>query len=143
MNHSLSSGSTPARRECADVLFDHVDFRVGDVGRVRLLYDALLLEMGYTDVHEDSDSVGYHRPSERGDDAFFWIVHEDGHAANGTRVAFGAASRAEVDRLAAIVREHGARSFEPPHLVAEYGPSYYASFFEDAEGNKLEICCRL
>jgi hypothetical protein len=124
------------------VLFDHVDFRVGDVPRVRPLYDALFDAMGYHDRHEESDSVGYHRVGETGADAFFWIVHEEGHVANGTRVAFAAASRAEIDRLAAIARDHGAQAYEAPHLVTEYGPSYYASFFEDAEGNKLEICCR-
>jgi glyoxylase I family protein len=124
------------------MLFDHVDFRVGSLSRVRPLYDALLGAMGYTHVNEDSESAGYHRPGETGAEAFFWIVHEDGHAPNGTRVAFGAGSRAEVDRLSEIARERGAREYEPPQLVTEYGPAYYASFFEDAEGNKLEICCR-
>ncbi|HUY40738.1 MAG TPA: glyoxalase [Candidatus Dormibacteraeota bacterium] len=124
------------------MLYDHIDFRVANVALVRPLYDALLVEMGYTDQHDDAESVGYHRPNEAGTDAFFWIVQQDGHVPNGTRVAFAAQSRAEVDRLAATVREHGAREFEPPQLVAEYGPSYYAAFFEDAEGNALEICCR-
>ncbi len=96
------------------MLYDHIDFRVANVALVRPLYDALLVAMGYRDVH----------------------------APNGSRVAFAATSRARVDRLAAIAREHGAREFEPPQLVAEYGPSYYAAFFEDAEGNALEICCR-
>jgi hypothetical protein len=27
-------------------------------------------------------------------------------------------------------------------LCAEYSPGYYAVFFEDPDGNKLEICCR-
>lgn len=124
------------------MLIDHVDLRVGSLTKVRPLYDALADAMGYTDLHVDSDSVGYHRPNESGDDAFIWIVQEDGHLPNGTRVAFAAGSRAEVDDLSALARERGARAFEPPQLVTEYGPNYYASFFEDAEGNKLEICCR-
>ena len=53
-----------------------------------------------------------------------------------------AADRAEVDRLAAIAREAGAAAFEAPHVCEEYTPFYYAAFFEDADGNKLEICYR-
>lgn len=124
------------------MLIDHVDLRVGSVAKVRHFYDALLGAMGYTDVHVDSESVGYHRPDETGDDAFLWVVHEDDHAPGGTRVAFAAPSRADVDRLSALARASGAREFEPPQLVTEYGPTYYAAFFEDPDGNKLEICCR-
>ena len=51
-------------------------------------------------------------------------------------------SRAEVDRLAEIARASGATAFEPPHVCEEYTPFYYATFFEDADGNKLEICYR-
>ena len=124
------------------MLYDHVDFRVGNVARVRPLYDALFSAWGYTDLHVDSESVGYHRPNETGDDAFFWIVREEAHVPNGTRVAFAAGSRAEVDRLTALAIANGARATEGPLLMTEYGPNYYASFFEDAEGNKLELCCR-
>ncbi|MGH7737844.1 MAG: VOC family protein [Candidatus Tyrphobacter sp.] len=124
------------------MLVDHVDLRVGDVAKVRALYDALAGAMGYTDVHVESGSVGYHRSNETGEDAFFWIVCEAGHAPNGTRIAFGATSRAEVDRLTEIARANGARDIDGPLLMTEYGSNYYASFFDDAEGNKLEICCR-
>lgn len=122
--------------------YDHVDARVGELAKVRPLYDALFTAMGYVDLHVETDSVGYHRPNESGSDPFIWIVEEKGHRPNGTRIAFAARSRAEVDRLAKITQEAGARAFESPQLIAEYGPNYYATFFEDGEGNKLEICCR-
>jgi catechol 2,3-dioxygenase-like lactoylglutathione lyase family enzyme len=124
------------------MLFDHVDLRVGDIRRCRTLYDALLPAMGYSKINADEESAGYHRPGETGAEPFIWLVEERSHTPNGMRVAFHAASRSEVDRLAAIAQAHGATSFEPAQLVTEYGPSYYATFFEDAEGNKLEICCR-
>jgi hypothetical protein len=47
-----------------------------------------------------------------------------------------------VDRLSSVAQNAGATAFEPPALIEEYSPFYYASFFEDAEGNKLEICFR-
>jgi predicted lactoylglutathione lyase len=57
------------------------------------------------------------------------------------RIAFRASSREEVDRLAEVARAAGARDVDGPE---PYGgsPRYYAVFFEDVDGNKLEICYR-
>lgn len=124
------------------MLLDHVDFRVSDFAKSRALYDALLPAMGYTKVNEDAESAGYHQPGETGAEPFFWLARDPKHKPNGTRVAFGARDRAEVNRLAEVARSAGATAFEAPAIIKEYGPRYYAAFFEDAEGNKLEICCR-
>jgi catechol-2,3-dioxygenase len=126
----------------SETLFDHVDLRTGNLALVRSLYDALMIAMGYTDLHVEEDSIGYHRENETQDDGFIWLVEEKPHRPNGTRIAFAAPNRSAVDRLSSLAKDAGARAFEPPHLVTEYGPAYYASFFEDAEGNKLEICSR-
>ena len=124
------------------MLLDHVDMRVSELELVRPLYDALLPAMGYTKINADEDSAGYHLPDESGAEPFIWLAADPAHRPNETRIAFAAAARGEVDRLAAIAQAAGARAFEPPQLVTEYGVNYYAAFFEDAEGNKLEICCR-
>lgn len=124
------------------MLFDHVDMRVRDLARTRPLYDALLPAMGYTKANADEESVGYHLPDETGAEPFIWVIEHSGHRPGATRIAFAASDRSEVDRLAAVARAAGARGFEAPALVTDYGPNYYAAFFEDAEGNKLEICCR-
>jgi catechol-2,3-dioxygenase len=124
------------------LLFDHVDMRVRDLALVRPMYDRLLGEMGFTKHNADDESIGYHRPDETGAEPFLWLIEEPGHLPAETRVAFAAPTRADVDRLSQIAREAGARAFEAPQLVTDYGPTYYAAFFEDPEGNKLEICCR-
>lgn len=124
------------------MLIDHVDCRVRSLAAARPLYDALLPAMGYTRLNADEASVGYHRPGETGAEPFIWLVEDSEHTPNGTRIAFAAESTLEVDRLAGIARRSGAKAFEPAQYVREYGPHYYAAFFEDAEGNKLEICCR-
>ena len=122
------------------MLVDHVDLRVSDIAKVRPLYDALLPALGYTRVNADEHQVYYHLP---GDDVdFFGITADPGHRANGTRIAFAAASRKDVDKLGALARAAGAQAFEPPHYCVEYAEDYYATFFEDADGNKFEICCR-
>jgi catechol 2,3-dioxygenase-like lactoylglutathione lyase family enzyme len=124
------------------MLFDHVDMRVRNLALVRPLYDRLLAEMGYTKQNAGEGSVGYHRPDETGAEPFIWLIEEPDHRPVQTRLAFAAASRADVDRFAAAAQTAGAGAFEAPQLIPEYGTNYYAAFFEDAEGNKLEICCR-
>jgi catechol 2,3-dioxygenase-like lactoylglutathione lyase family enzyme len=124
------------------MLFDHIDLRVSSFSKVRGLYDALLPAMGCVRVVEDADSICYY--DEKRDHAapFFGLDLEPTHQPNGTRLALRASSRAEVDRLGEVARSTGAAAFEPPHLCEEYTPFYYATFFEDADGNKLEICFR-
>lgn len=124
------------------MLLDHADIRVRSLAAGRPFFDALLPAMGHTKINADEESAGYHLPDETGAEQFVWIVEDPQHRPNGTRVAFAAATPAEVDRLSAIAQRAGAKAFEPPALIEEYGASYYASFFEDAEGNKFEICCR-
>lgn len=124
------------------MLFDHIDLRVSELSRVRQLYDALLPAMGFTRIVEDADSICYYRPGGDRSAPFFGLVLDPRHRSNGTRIALRAASRAEVDRLAKTARAAGATAFEPPHVCEEYTPFYYATFFDDAEGNKLEICFR-
>ncbi len=124
------------------MLFDHVDLRVSDFARTRVLYDAVLPAMGFSEIAADAGFVCYYRPGGGRSNAFLGLALEPLHRPNGTRLAFRAASRAEIDRLSQVAREAGAGAFEPPHVCEEYTPFYYASFFEDADGNKLEICFR-
>jgi predicted lactoylglutathione lyase len=122
-------------------LYDHIDLRVSDLAEVRGLYDALLPAMGYSRLDEDGKNVNYHFASDDRSKPFFGLMTDPRHRPNGTRIALRAATRADVDQLATIARQAGARSLEGPE---DYGgsPRYYAAFFEDADGNKLEICFR-
>jgi len=82
-------------------------------------------------------SAGGHRPSE-----FFGFTEDKNHQPNGMRIAFWADTRDGVDQLAKLVREAGGQALEGPEICVDYSPGYYAFFFEDPDGNKLEICCR-
>ncbi|PYL06492.1 MAG: glyoxalase [Verrucomicrobia bacterium] len=134
--------------------FDHVDLRVTDMEAARKFYRKFLPQLGF--VHERPEpapaiqsgdqplgdfhtfySAGGDKPSE-----FFGFTEDKNHRPNGTRIAFWADTREEVDRLAELVREAGGRALEGPEICADYSPGYYAFFFEDPDGNKLEICCR-
>jgi catechol 2,3-dioxygenase-like lactoylglutathione lyase family enzyme len=124
------------------MLFDHVDLRVSDLATARPLYDALLPAMGFSRISEDGESICYYLPGQDRSAPFFGVVADPGHRPNGSRIALRGADRADVDRLAGILRDAGATAFEAPHVCEEYTPFYYATFFEDADGNKLEICYR-
>lgn len=124
------------------MLLDHVDIRVSSLQAARPLFDALLPAMGFSKINADAESAGYHRADETGAEPFVWLVEDAQHRPNGTRIAFAASSRDDVDRYSKIALDNGATAYEPPELVTEYGQFYYASFFEDGEGNKFEICCR-
>ena len=108
----------------------------------RQFYGRILPALGFTCDRSDADwatfySVGGDEPAE-----FFSIDEDPQHQPNGTRIAFWAETRADVDKSYEIVREAGGRNLEGPELCVEYSPGYYALFFEDPDGNKLEICCR-
>jgi predicted enzyme related to lactoylglutathione lyase len=68
---------------------------------------------------------------------FFGITESSAHIRNENRVAFWAQSAADVDRLAEVAARAGARNMEGP---MDYEPGYYAVFFEDPCGNRLEVC---
>ncbi len=123
-------------------MYDHVDQRVTDLSRSRPVYGALMAVMGFTQISEDPESICWYDPRDPKRQPFFSLVRASEHQPNGARVAFRAESRQNVDRLAEAALRAGARSFEAPHECTEYTPRYYATFFEDAEGNKLEVCCR-
>jgi predicted enzyme related to lactoylglutathione lyase len=74
---------------------------------------------------------------------FIGLIEDPGHMPNATRLAFWAGSKADVDRIAAVVTSAGARNVEGPMFCPEYSPTYYGLFFEDPCGNRLEVCCRL
>ena len=50
------------------------------------------------------------------------------------------ATQAAVEAAAEAARSNGAHQVEGPGFHPEYGEDYYAVFFEDADGNKYEVC---
>ena len=122
--------------------FDHIDLRVSDLKRAHKFYSKLLPALGFICDRSSSRwgiffAAGGDKP-----EAFFGFTQDRGHQPDGTRLAFWAESREEVDRLARLVRKIGGKRLEGPELCPAYSRGYYACFFEDPDGNKLEICCR-
>lgn len=123
-------------------ILDHIDLRVRDLKRAREFYGKLLPQLGFTCDRSDAEcgtfyAVGGDKASE-----FFAFNEDRQHVPNETRIAFWGDTREEVDRIARILPEIGAKNIEGPAVEPQYSPGYYACFFEDPDGNKLEICCR-
>ncbi len=121
--------------------FDHIDLRVKDRARAQKFYAQVLPALGFTRDLSDQEWGNFTVPGE-GKHEFFGFTEDRSHQPNGTRISFWADTPAEVDQVAEVVRQAGGRALEGPELCRDYTPNYYAFFFEDPDGNKLEVCCR-
>jgi|SRR5690242_12814288 len=119
--------------------FDHVDFRVRSLTEVRPFYEALLPALGFTRKARIEGWLQYETAGTDGAPEFFGVTESSRHVPNECRIAFHAESIHDVERLAVIAVKAGARNVEGPAYETQH---YYAVFFEDPDGNRLEICWR-
>ena len=124
-------------------IFDHVDLRVRSVAAARAFYDPFLTAVGLseTDV-DDSGLLIYCRRVDGRVQEVVTLIDDPQHPPCKTRVAFGAASREDVDRITAIAVAAGATGVEGPMPCPEYSRRYYAAFFDDPDGNSFEVVFR-
>jgi catechol 2,3-dioxygenase-like lactoylglutathione lyase family enzyme len=122
--------------------FDHIDLRVRDRARAQRFYSKVLPALGFTRDESGEKWGAFEVQSDTEPVEFFGFTEDANHSPNETRIAFWAETPGEVDRLAEIARQAGGRNLEGPQIWTEYTPGYYALFFEDPDGNKLEVCCR-
>ena len=125
----------------------HLDLTVKDPWASRAFYDAVLGFMGYRFAKEDARgfdwdfvtpdrgfcSIGIAKATGDGRTR----IH-DRYSPGLHHVAWCADSRADVERLHALLVEIGATILDPPAEYPQYGPGYYAVFFADPDGLKLE-----
>jgi catechol 2,3-dioxygenase-like lactoylglutathione lyase family enzyme len=124
----------------------HVFITVNDVARSRPFYAALMPRLGYPGVWDfanDGRSIGF-----LGQAGSFWIKQAEAQYVGATfskdrvglcEIAFRAANRGQVDALARDVPGWGGTILDPPREYPEYVPGYYAVFFADPDGIKLEL----
>lgn len=122
----------------------HIDLSVADLERSAAFYDAVLGFLGYrrgnsgtTWIDWDmarphtAPSVAIRRAtSDRRHDRYSCGLHH---------LAWVADSRADVDRLHGLLVGIGATILDPPADYPRYREGYYALFFADPDGLKLEF----
>jgi catechol 2,3-dioxygenase-like lactoylglutathione lyase family enzyme len=122
--------------------YGHVDMRVKALATAMPFYEKLLPALGFDRTYHTDHVKAWVAPGELPAAAAFALTEEADHVPNANRLAFWAPDRAAVDRLAAIVREAGGLEVDGP-LDMPHGPVYYAVYFNDPSGNRLEIYHRM
>lgn len=122
--------------------FGHLDLRVTSMTEAQPFYAVLLPELGFTHEFPGAEWKGWAADGELPSAAYVALVEDAAHVPNANRVAFWAADREKVDRVARLIAGVGARITSGPQEYPEYGGSYYAVYFEDPCGNKLEVVYR-
>jgi catechol 2,3-dioxygenase-like lactoylglutathione lyase family enzyme len=121
---------------------DHLAIRVSDLDVSRRFYDRLLTFLGFVREWEFERTVGWNNGV-----TMVWITEADEegrkhpHRAGDVgfhHYAFELGAREEVDELGGFLEREGVTVVDPPAAYPSYGEGYYAVFFLDPDGLKLE-----
>jgi predicted lactoylglutathione lyase len=116
-------------------MIGYVTLGTNDLKRACAFYDAIAAEMGVGRMMENETFVAWGAP---GGGAGIGLTKPfDGNAAcvgNGVMVAFEAKDQAQVDRIYNLAMSMGAKDEGPP---GDRGGGFYAGYFRDPDGNKL------
>jgi catechol 2,3-dioxygenase-like lactoylglutathione lyase family enzyme len=126
---------------------NHLRLTVADVPASKRFYDPLMRLLGYGRREEEPGRVAYGREDAAG--GVLWLIltgaspelraHPHQMLAPGLHhLAFNAEDRAEVDRVHELLVAADAHVLDPP-AEYDYEPGYYAVFFRDPDGFKLEV----
>lgn len=127
---------------------NHLDLTVSDPEASAPFYRSVLGFMGFEPKHlaHGNTQLPIFHSTEEGQRLFSIAlqrakkpVPHDRYAPGLHHVAFSAASREDVDRLHELLLEIGATVLDPPAEYPHYAPGYYAIFFADPDGLKLEF----
>lgn len=124
-------------------MIGYITLGTNDLRRAKSFYDALLAEMGVTRLMEFGDR-GYGWAAAMDKPMLCIMKPYDGRAAtigNGVMAGISADSRATVDRIHKRALELGGTDEGGPGLRAEGGEGFYAAYFRDLDGNKLDVFC--
>lgn len=126
----------------------HLDLTVKDPWSSRPFYAAVLGFMGFRLVREDARGFDWELAETAGQPMSIGLMKAEGpgrerlhdrYAPGLHHVAWRAASRHDVDRLYELLCKIEATVLDPPSDCPAYGEGYYAVFFADPDGLKLEF----
>jgi catechol 2,3-dioxygenase-like lactoylglutathione lyase family enzyme len=119
---------------------DHLVLSVGDFERSKEFYDKLLKFLGFKRKYDYAEMAGWSNGK-----TLFWIAAADDEGRTHKyrkgdigfhHYAFELSSRKDVDALGAFLTENDMKVIDPPGEY--YERNYYAVYFADPDGMKLE-----
>ena len=125
--------------------FHHIDLSVSDVAAAKCVYGPVLDFLGYTMVKDRPDGCEWDLQGREPFGASLGIRtataggSHDRYAPGLHHLAWRVESRDAVDAAHALLVEHSIAVLDPPAHYPEYSGYYYAVFFADPDGLKLEI----
>ena len=120
-------------------MIGYVTLGTNDLPRATAFYDALLAEVGATRLWEFDRGIAWGTAKDKPSLAI--MKPFDGNAAtvgNGVMVALAVGSREAVDRVYKKAIELGGKDEGP---AGPRGEGFYAGYFRDLDGNKLDVFC--
>jgi catechol 2,3-dioxygenase-like lactoylglutathione lyase family enzyme len=118
------------------VALDHISCPVRDLKTARKFYGAALGAIGMKINMDVSSAFGMGSR----DQNVFWLAR-DRRASGGAHYAFRVDHREEVDAFYGAAMGAGGEDHGQPGPRPDYGPTYYAAFVKDSEGNNIEVVC--
>ena len=125
-----------AKPACKVVGIDHISIRVRDYEKSKAFYCRLFEVLGFEISDEYPNTIGWTNGKTR-----YWIAGAEGRKRYKTgdvglhHYAFELRNRRDVDALQAFLEREGIQIVDP---AGEYYEDYYAVFFLDPDGLKLE-----
>jgi len=118
------------------VALDHISCAVRDLRAARRFYGAALGAIGMKINMDVSSAFGMGSRDEK----VFWLAR-DKEASGSGHYAFRVDHREEVDAFYEAAMTAGGKDNGKPGPRPDYGPTYYAAFVKDGEGNNIEVVC--
>lgn len=124
-------------------MIGYITLGTNDLERATAFYDALLAELGVSRLMAFGDR-GHGWAASMEDPMLCIFQPYDGQPAsvgNGVMAGISADSPATVDRVHAKALELGGADEGSPGLREVGGDGFYAAYFRDLDGNKLDVFC--
>ena len=118
-------------------MYDHIGLRVKDLSASVRFYEAALRPLGHELTYQSESMAGFGSAHATG----LWLSHVADAGERGAHLAYRAANRAAVEGFYKEGIAAGGRDNGAPGLRADYGPSYFAAFLVDPDGNNVEAVC--
>lgn len=119
----------------------HITVEVSDLNKSKAFYDGMFQRLGWESAFEDTEAKAW------SDGKFdYWIVpaetKEPSRQNNGVgfnHLAFRVESKEQVDAFFTWLQSAQAKIDSEPKAYPQYSENYYAVFFFDPDGTRLEI----